>query len=245
MKMMSDYSVLMCTLLIFMMLYIVGAAWINPEYTSKEPVLEMKQKRFSVDFSSVEDTTLMEYSLEYKFLIDCQNPDYVDQSWMTPPNAVYPTGSNQQYNTVVEQRTLPCHEVISPEYINEWITYNSKSNSQKFDKRSGTVKMVPVSGILESGEMRCCAEGNTCSGCFTVTPGSCSFVIVHPIGNILLRKGRCHSLCSQVNCRLTCPHGTVTDCNFNVSFLPFFIHPHLISVLDMCETNSTPQIMHY
>jgi hypothetical protein len=185
---------------------------LEKKYSNKEPVLEVHKKYFAGGGSTnLLDPTVMPYSTVYKFDIDCKNPDYVDESQISLPSLHYPEKGS--YSTYVEPQTVPCSQVLSADYINKWITFNTASDTLEFKKRTGAVDFVSLTDNLKYEETRdCCDPGKTClttDKCFGVPTTTCSFMIIHPVNNFLLRKGRCNSLCQQVDCPLTCPDGTV------------------------------------
>jgi hypothetical protein len=210
---------------------------IEQKYSNKEPVLEVHKKRPSSGSSvGLVDYTVMPYSTKYKFDIDCKNPDYVDESQISLPSLHYPDGTAT--STYVEPQTVPCSQVLSADYINKWIPFNTESDTVKFQKRTGAVDFESVTDDFKYEETRdCCDSGKTCpttDKCFGVPTTTCSFMIIHPVKNILLRKGRCNSLCQQVDCPLTCPDGTV-----NLKFYGLCLTFQLLVQTDICFLTCT------
>jgi hypothetical protein len=195
----------------------------NTAGSEKEPVLKLNVRDESHSMEAyVMDNVNMPYSTSYNFKIDCKNPAYVDESKISLPSMHYPEGKSR--GTYVELGILACSQILSEEYINTWITFNTDKDTKKFEKRTGAVSFVSVTDNLKYEETRdCCDSGKTCptpGKCFDRPTTTCSFMIIHPVDNLLLRKGQCHSLCQHVNCRLTCPDGTV---NLNFKELCLFL----------------------
>ena len=179
-----------------------GRDWVNT-FTTREPVMDLQKK----DPSALTDSTVMPYSSFYYFQIDCANPDVVDQTGITLPSLNYPVYGG----SYVEPNTVQCSQIISPDYINKHITYNTRESPRdRFKVRTGDVSMRSLSPNLYANEMStCCKQEKPCPECFEINSNPCSFMIIHPVSNFLLRKGRCNNLCRQVDCPYTCSDGTV------------------------------------